>query len=370
MAILRLRNLGFASGDQSILHDVDLSVAESEFMAILGPSGCGKSTLLRLIAGFERCSAGEIILDDQIVSGMNQHVPPEERGIGMVFQSYALWPHLTVAGNIGYGLRALGKAERLERIAYALATVGLRGFENRRVQSLSGGQRQRVALARCLAMQPRVLLLDEPLANLDPHLRDTMVEEFRHLHRTTGATILYVTHDQSEALALADRIAVMARGRMLQQGRPDDVWREPASADVARFLGRGEVVTADLLEPGPPARLHFCDHMITLRAPAGLKPGPVSISLRPEGMNLGPGGIPISILSDRIIGARRLVTLCPQVMNNLQLRLELPRDRLVKAGDTLIIEDGWVINPDAAPSSRADAGQQHRSVPLAKASLA
>lgn len=343
MAILTLRNLGFAVGDQQILHDVNLAVAEGEFVALLGPSGCGKSTLLRLVAGFERCSHGEIHLDGACVSAPDRHVAPEERGIGMVFQSYALWPHLNVAGNIGYGLRGLAKAERADRVAEALRTVGLAGFETRRIQSLSGGQRQRVALARCLAMRPRLLLLDEPLANLDAHLRDTMVEEFHHLHQKTGATILYVTHDQSEALALADRIAVMARGSVLQQGQPDDVWRKPACADVARFLGRGEVVTAELLDSGPPARLRFCGHEITLRAPVGLKPGPVTICLRPEGMSLGPDGIAMRIQSDRIIGARRVVTLSPDALPGLHLRLELPRAQKPDKGDRLVIHDGWVI---------------------------
>jgi iron(III) transport system ATP-binding protein len=185
MAVVTIADLGFTAGGAQILDGVGLEMAEGEFLALLGPSGCGKSTLLRLIAGFERASTGEIRLDGRPVSAPGLHVAPEDRQIGMVFQSYALWPHMDVAGNVGYGLRVrrLPASERIARVAEALETVGLGGFQNRRVQSLSGGQRQRVALARCLAMRPRLLLLDEPLANLDAHLRETMVEEFRRLHR-------------------------------------------------------------------------------------------------------------------------------------------------------------------------------------------
>jgi iron(III) transport system ATP-binding protein len=350
VAILTLSGLGFAAGGQSILSGIDLALAEGEFVALLGPSGCGKSTLLRLIAGFERPAAGAIALEGRPVSGPGLHVAPEERGVGMVFQSYALWPHLDVAGNVGYGLRVRGlpPEARAAQVAEALATVGLSGFERRRVQSLSGGQRQRVALARCLALRPRLMLLDEPLANLDAHLREAMVEEFRHLHRATGATILYVTHDQAEAMALADRVAVMARGAVLQLGSPAQVWREPASAEVARFLGRGEVVAAELLDPGPPARLRLFGQETHLRAPAGLRAGPVEVCLRPEGLALAPGGLPVRVLGERASGARRVVTVAPEVAPDCRLRLELDHDQRPEAGFGLVIRDGWVIGGPAA----------------------
>ena len=345
MAILTLSGLGFAVGRQVILQDIDLAVAEGEYVALLGPSGCGKSTLLRLVAGFSRPTAGTIALEGRSVSGPGTFIPPEDRGIGMVFQSYALWPHLDVAGNVGYGLRALGRAARAARVAEALETVGLAGFQSRRVQSLSGGQRQRVALARCLAMRPRVMLLDEPLANLDAHLREAMVEEFAHLHRATGATILYVTHDQTEALALADRIAVMDQGRVLQQGSPDTVWQEPASAEVARFLGRGTVLAANLIAPGQYAWLRLWGHEVAMRAPPGLRAGPVEICLRAEGLTLGPGGIPVQILAERRIGARRILTVTPQAAPEVQLRLDISRAAGIDADAGLIIDDGWVIGP-------------------------
>lgn len=345
MAILSLETVSLAAGRQTILEGIDLRVAEGEFVALLGPSGCGKSTLLRLIAGFARPTAGTIVLEGRTVSGPDAFVPPEDRGVGMVFQSYALWPHMDVAGNVGYGLRALGATARAARVAEALETVGLGGFQRRRVQSLSGGQRQRVALARCLAMRPRLMLLDEPLANLDAHLREAMVEEFRHLHRATGATILYVTHDQAEALALADRIAVMAAGRLLQLGSAEAVWQEPASAEIARFLGRGAVVAADLLDPGPPARVRLWGQDYRLRAPPGLAPGTVQVCLRPEGLTLGPGGLPVRILSDRRVGARRTIVLAPVAAPDLHLRLDLDRDSRPDTDAGLILRDGWVIGP-------------------------
>ena len=345
MAILSLRDITFAAAGQRILQGIGFDMAEGEFVALLGPSGCGKSTLLRLIAGFARPGTGSIALDGRRVAGPGVLVPPEERGIGMVFQSYALWPHLDVAGNVGYALRVRGlpAAERASRVATALETVGLAGFQPRRVQDLSGGQRQRVALARCLAMQPRLLLLDEPLANLDAHLREAMVEELRHLHRATGTTILYVTHDQAEALAMADRIAVMAQGRILQMDTPERVWREPASEPVARFLGRGEVVPVEVLDPGPPARVRLFGAVLSLRAPQGLRPGPALACLRRETLVLGPEGLPVRVLASRAVGARQIVTVSPLAAPDCRLTVE--RDRPGPLGETacLALTDGWVL---------------------------
>lgn len=350
MASLILSSLGFAAGGQTILSGIDLSVAAGEFVALLGPSGCGKSTLLRLVAGFERPTAGTIALEGRAVAGPGLHLPPEGRGIGMVFQSYALWPHMDVAGNVGYGLRALPRPQRAARVAEALETVGLAGFQPRRVQSLSGGQRQRVALARCLAMRPRLMLLDEPLANLDAHLREAMVEEFRHLHRATGATILYVTHDQSEALALADRIAVMAQGRILQLGSPDQVWQEPASAAVARFLGRGTVVQAELRAG---SRVVLWGHEAVLRAPSGLAPGPVEVLLRSDGLDLGAAGPPVRLVSERGLGARRIVTVAPLAAPDLRLTVEMPRAAPLPPDPRLILRDGWVIGQVGSEPGKA-----------------
>ncbi|MFD2845553.1 ABC transporter ATP-binding protein [Paracoccus cavernae] len=223
MTGLRLSNIGRSYGETKVLTGIDLEIAAGEFVAVLGPSGCGKTTLLRLVAGFDRPDEGTITLGDRLVAGGKVMVPPERRGIGIVFQNYALWPHMSVAENVGYALKVarLPGAEREARVARALGTVNLTAFAARRPADLSGGQRQRVALARCLAAGSDLVLLDEPLANLDVHLRATMEDEFRRFHRESGATLVYVTHDQSEAMAMADRIAVMDRGRLLQCASPE-----------------------------------------------------------------------------------------------------------------------------------------------------
>jgi iron(III) transport system ATP-binding protein len=232
------------------LDEVSLDVSDGEFMAILGPSGCGKTTLLRQIAGFDKLDAGRIVIGGTVVSTLTQHVPPERRRIGIVFQSYALWPHMTVAENVAYGLTVAGvrEPERARRVDAALALVELEGYAARRPSLLSGGQRQRVALARCLVTEPSLVLLDEPLANLDVHLRASMEDEFARFHKRTGTTMVYITHDQAEAMALADRIAVMDGGRLLQVATPSQLYREPADATVAAFIGEGMVVPAEVVD--------------------------------------------------------------------------------------------------------------------------
>ncbi|MCJ8237781.1 ABC transporter ATP-binding protein [Peteryoungia algae] len=226
------------------LDAVSLAIPDGAFLALLGPSGCGKTTLLRLIAGLEVPDHGEIRFDEHVVAGSSAFVPPEQRRIGMVFQSYALWPTMSVRGNIEFGLKVarLTAQERAARIDEVLDVVGLRGLGDRRPHELSGGQRQRVALARSLATRPQLILLDEPLANLDAHLRETMLAEFRRIHSLTGATFVFVTHDQDEAMAVASHVAVMDRGRLEQVGTPEELYRRPASPMVARFIGRGRTL--------------------------------------------------------------------------------------------------------------------------------
>jgi iron(III) transport system ATP-binding protein len=249
MARLIVDGVTKAFGAFRALDQVSLDVRDGEFMAILGASGCGKTTLLRQIAGFDKLDDGRIIIGETVVSTATHHVPPERRRIGIVFQSYALWPHMTVAENVAYGLTVQGvrEPERARRVEAALALVELERFAARRPSLLSGGQRQRVALARCLVTEPSLVLLDEPLANLDVHLRASMEDEFARFHARTGTTMLYITHDQAEAMALADRIAVMDRGRLLQVATPSQLYREPANAIVATFIGEGIVVPAEVV---------------------------------------------------------------------------------------------------------------------------
>jgi|TARA_R110001583_G_scaffold193866_5_gene363471 iron(III) transport system ATP-binding protein len=246
VADINLGNVTKTFGDYHAVNNVSLNIADGEFVALLGPSGCGKTTLLRLLAGFEEPDGGVISLAGQAVADprANIMVAPEDRNLGIVFQSYALWPHMSVARNVGYPLevRKLSRADRDKRIRDALAIVSLDDYADRSPTELSGGQRQRVALARCLVMEPRAVLLDEPLANLDVHLRETMQQAFLDFHRRTGATMIYVTHDQAEAMAMADRIAVMDRGHIRQMAAPETLYREPNDHMVAGFVGAGAVL--------------------------------------------------------------------------------------------------------------------------------
>jgi len=247
-AILRVEHVSKRFGTVVAVDEVSLEVRPNEFFALLGPSGCGKTTLLRLLAGFERPSAGRILIDGDDMS----HVPPNRRPVNMVFQSYAVFPHMTVGENVGYGLKVDGvrRAEIADRVAAALAMVRLDSFETRRPEQLSGGQRQRVALARALIKRPKVLLLDEPLSALDRKLRAEMQLELVRLQHEVGITFVIVTHDQEEALSMADRIAVMFDGRILQVARPEELYESPTSRRVADFIGTmnlllGRVVSAE-----------------------------------------------------------------------------------------------------------------------------
>jgi iron(III) transport system ATP-binding protein len=239
MPAVELRNVSKEFYSVQAVRDIDLTVQEGEFLALLGPSGCGKTTTLRMVAGFEVPTAGEIRIRDRLVSGPGHFIPPEARKVGMVFQSYAVWPHMTVEANVSYPLklRGLRPAERRERTRRVLELVQLPGLEGRFPHQLSGGEQQRVALARALNMEPAVLLLDEPLSNLDAQLRKEMRVEIKALQRRLGITILYVTHDQEEALTMADRVAVMGRGLIHQLGSAEEVYEQPADRFVAEFMG-------------------------------------------------------------------------------------------------------------------------------------
>jgi iron(III) transport system ATP-binding protein len=287
MAALSLRGISKNFGRFAAVRPTDLEVSSGEFFAILGPSGCGKSTLLRMIAGYERPDTGRVFLGDaDITSGR-----PQERGIGMVFQNYALFPHMTVFDNVAFGLRARkvsGDAIRAQ-VRAALESVSLSEKSDSSVPALSGGEQQRVAVARALVIRPRLLLFDEPLSNLDIALRLQTREEIRTLQRSTGITTLYVTHDQGEAMSLADRIAVMRAGRIEQSDEPGKLYNNPANPFVAEFLGGATLIDCELDRGGGVLTWGG----VSLPVPAGLPvpaPGPVVLAIKPEGVSFAEGG--------------------------------------------------------------------------------
>jgi thiamine transport system ATP-binding protein len=284
---LRLDGVTKRYGETPALADVSLTVGDGEFFTLVGPSGCGKTTTLRLVAGFESPSAGRVAFGDREMAG----VPPEDRNVGVVFQNYALFPHMTVGENVGYGLRFTDRssAERRERVADLLSLVDLAGAADRDPATLSGGQRQRVALARALAPDPDVLLLDEPLSALDAQLRERLRMQIREIQSDLGVTTLYVTHDQEEAMAVSDRLAVLADGRVEQVGDPRTVYREPATRFVASFLGDNNVFESTVVESAEgtaTVRVGEASVGLPTDAPAGSS---VTWCVRPERLRVGDG---------------------------------------------------------------------------------
>ena len=263
---IEVRDVRVAYGDVRVLHDISLNFEPGAFTALLGSSGCGKTTLLRALSGFVPVESGSIIVGGKDIAPL----PPEKRGMAMVFQSYALWPHMTVRQNIGYGLklRGVARAQIDRKVAAMLGVLGLEGLEGRKVTALSGGQRQRVALGRALAIDPRILLLDEPLSNLDAKIRLTMRHEIRAIQQRLGVTAIHVTHDREEAMTMADRLVIMQAGRIAQIGAPEEIFDRPASAFVANFMGAENILPCrieadadaafirigDAKAPAPPSR--------------------------------------------------------------------------------------------------------------------
>jgi iron(III) transport system ATP-binding protein len=286
----------FGYGAGLVLDDVSLAVEPGEFFAFLGPSGSGKTTLLRLIAGFGTPTSGRILIGDRDVT----HLPPWSRNVGMVFQSYALWPHMSVAKNVAFGLerRKRARAEIRQKVDAVLALVGLAALADRRPAQLSGGQQQRVALARTLVIEPDVLLLDEPLSNLDARLRVDMRAEIKALQRKLGITTIYVTHDQEEANATADRMAVLDSGRIQQLGRPIDLYDAPANRFVATFLGTVNLIEGRIDNGRFIADGFALDH---IAGPAG----PACISIRPQDVSLAPppGTVAATVAAREFLGS-------------------------------------------------------------------
>jgi iron(III) transport system ATP-binding protein len=285
-----LKTLTKRYGDLAAVEGLSLEVQPGQLVSLLGPSGCGKTTTLRLVAGFLPPEAGEIWVGERCLSSPSSVVPPERRRMAMIFQSYALWPHMTVAQNVAYGLRfksGVTRADRDCRVTDMLRVVQLAGFESRYPGELSGGQQQRVAVARALVVEPEILLLDEPLSNLDANLREEMRFEIRRLHEAFGITTLYVTHDQAEAMVISDRVAVLNRGRVEQVGTAEDLFRRPQTRFVAEFIGRTNLLDAVTAEPGIAARGTLRLRLASRENPSGTS---VVVSIRPHEIELVTAG--------------------------------------------------------------------------------
>lgn len=336
--ILNRLSKAFETGGRPAVNDVSLTVRDGGFLALLGPSGCGKTTVLRMIAGFEQPTDGSILLGDRVLADAGEMVAPEHRNMAMVFQSYALWPHMSVADNVGYPLKVRGVTgeRRTARIREALAAVRLEAYADRRPADLSGGQRQRVALARCLVTEPDVVLLDEPLANLDRHLRQEMEETFREFHLRSGATMIYVTHDQAEAMALATDVAVMSEGRLLQVASPQEIYARPEGKLVGGLVGQGAVVSWpaasmenrqldwDLLQ-----QLLSRSHGVNY----------ADILIRPQDVEIAGEGVPARVTSVLFEGERYALKLA---LGDEQVLRAFSRQP-VKVGDmvSIVIRSAW-----------------------------
>ncbi len=346
------RGLARRYGPVGAVDGLDLEVRRGELLAVLGPSGCGKTTLLRLVAGFERPDAGTITIEGTTVAGPGRFVPPERRRVGIVVQDHALFPHLTVAANVAYGLRTGrggGERDREARVGDVLALVGLEGLGGRYPAELSGGQQQRVAIARALAPKPGVVLLDEPFANLDAALRARIRFEVRAILKAAGATVVLVTHDQEEALSLADRVAVVDRGRVVQVGPPDDVYRRPANPFVARFVGDADLV------PGTSDGATVTTPLGTLAVEGDVPgAGPALAVVRPEAVRLSPGpdgpaGATVALVT--YYGHDQLVEVT--LDGGAVIRARLGAERLFRAGERVRAEVAGPVIAYAATGLQA-----------------
>jgi ABC-type Fe3+/spermidine/putrescine transport system ATPase subunit len=355
--MLRIEGLQKRFGDVAAVDGLDLEIHEGEFFTLLGPSGCGKTTTLRCIAGLEKPDGGAIRLNDRCLVSMEEgiFVPPERREMGMVFQSYALWPHMSVFDNVAYPLRLrrISRTEVRERVMEALRLVGLEAYADRQAPQLSGGQQQRVALARALVFSPQVLLLDEPLSNLDAMLRDEMRRELKELQERVSVTMIYVTHDQAEALSLSSRIAIMNRGHLDQVGTPHDVYARPATAFSQNFLGRtlsvpGTVVAVEdarlqvVIDGAHESPLQVRSDTVSGWRPPFHAGDSVSITIRPEQarVSLDRPNTRANVVASRI---RSALFVGDRYEYLLELGaatpvLPLPSNQELREGDTLYLE--------------------------------
>lgn len=284
MSSITIKNLTKSYGTVQVLKEFNEVFQDGEFITLLGPSGCGKTTMLRIIAGFETPTTGEIYIGDHLVSGGKTFIPPERRDIGMVFQSYAVWPHMTVYDNVAYPLqiKRMPKDEMRKKVEKVLEIVHLSQYAERFPNQLSGGQQQRVALARALVAEPKLLLLDEPLSNLDAKLRESMRFEIKEIAKSLGITVVYVTHDQTEAMAMSDRIFLINNGVVQQSGTPDEIYNHPANQFVADFLGKVEFFKG-VAENG---KIALTEWKQNIDYPAMERTGKVEVAIRPENIHM------------------------------------------------------------------------------------
>ncbi len=348
MTIVAIAGLRKQYAGVAALNGVDLAASSGELVTLLGPSGCGKTTTLRCIAGFLDPDAGDILIDGRSIRGVNLR----HRNFGVVFQNYALFPHLTVADNVGYGLRVrrVAQPERAARVREALAMVGLDSFGERLPRTLSGGQQQRVALARALVIRPLLLLLDEPLANLDARLRQEMRGLIRRVQQESGITTFYVTHDQAEAMAISDSIAVMQSGRVAQFATPREIYQRPVSHYVASFTGEACELPARIVAPDGAGRYRVAleDAEILVSGPEDVRPGTIrKLMLRPEAVTVAETGVPGTVLAATFLGA---VQQCDVRVGAVTISVLAEPNRRLAPGETIHLRVdpalGWLL-PEA-----------------------
>lgn len=332
---LELTAVNINYGKQAVVHDIDITVNDGEIACLLGPSGCGKTTLLRSIAGFEPVSHGSITLRDTVISDPHTRLPPEKRKIGMVFQDYALFPHMSIADNIAFGIRKQSTQQKNERIKALLALINLPGYENRYPHELSGGQQQRIALARALAPRPALLLMDEPFGSQDMELREMLAREVRQILKKEGTTAILVTHDQHEAFAMADKIGVLRDGRLQQWDTSYNLYHRPANQFVAEFVGQGALIQGQVINAGTVSTLLGVVHG---DVPPSCKTGcPVDVLIRPDDLQVVEDSPRRATVTSRVFrGAQFLYGL--GLADGSEILALTPSHQVYEVGDAISFE--------------------------------